>query len=237
MATDYFDLIRREPKLVSYWRLNDPVGSTIAIDYSAHNSLDGSYSGNSSVTPALIQADPVAASRLMVPSSGLSIPDITQLRLTQELSIEAWVAPTGPNQSGTIFSKLDSTGQIAAPYSLALNNGAITISVGNGSSQTVFEGPLLPVGIPSRVCGTLFRGTLFLAVNGSPYTTLRFTGGQAVADAGQPVSVGCSSCLVGEVALYSGALSVLKHARHFAVGQQLLSDPAHFITVDPPSIS
>lgn len=232
----YYELVRRDPLLVSYWRLNDPAGATVAVDWSSHNSLPGSYVGTPGYGgPPLIQADKSAESLVCSGDDSVSVPDIAQLRVIGNVSIEAWVVPYAGAQSATIVSK--TIGGIASPYSLALVNGVLVFSVGNGSTAASCSGPSVPVGIPSMVMGTLFRGTLSTYLNGR----LQITSGiglQTQADGAQPLVIGSSfNGLIAEVALYNGALSALHCARHFAVGQQVFSDPSHFVSVDPPVIA
>jgi hypothetical protein len=41
---------------------------------------------------------------------------------------------------------------------------------------------------------------------------------------------------MSEVAVYNGALSAVRVARHFSVGQQVYPDAAHYLGVDPPTL-
>lgn len=189
MSTVYFELIRREPYIVSYWRLNDPVGSSQAIDYSSHNSLIGAYDGTPTLGPTLIQGDSSSGSRLFTSAKDMQVEDIAQLRLTSTFSLEAWVVPAVASQSANLISKLNAVGSVPGPYSLSLASGYPRISVGNGVTSVGVSAPsALPVGIPSHIVGTLFRGTLSLYVNGVRVATAPITP-QVVADSGQPLFI------------------------------------------------
>ena len=68
-------------------------------------------------------------------------------------------------------------------------------------------------------------------------------GAQAVGYAEQSFyagAIGTVSPFVGlmsEVAVYTGALSAVRVARHYSVGQQVYVDPAHYLGVDPPVLT
>lgn len=229
----YYPIVRRDPLLVSYWRLNDPASATEAIDWSSHNSLPGFITG-AVPGPAIIKGDSTSASLSFDGTDNISIPDIAQLRVIGNVSLEAWIVPYVPTQSTQIIAKTNVSG-IASPYSLALVSGVITFTVGNGSAVATCSGQSVPVGIPSHVVATLFRGALSVYLNGQICNTTGI-GVNTQSDNGQSLFIGKSfNGLLSEVALYNGALSALKVARHYAVGQQLLSDAAHFVTVDPPA--
>lgn len=236
----YFSLVRREPFIVAYWRLNDPAGSTEAVDYGARYDLIGVYSSVNVAGPPLIQVDTGSASSVLK-TAKMSVADISQLRLTGDMSIEAWVAPYTSAESVNIASKLNSGASVAGPFALQLASGAPVFSRGNGTtSVSVTASTAIPVSIPSHIVATSFRGMLSLYVDGALVNTA-LLGALTVSDQGQPLIIGQTSTqngvdLISEVAVYSGALSARRIARHFAVGQQILSDPAHYKTVDPPAV-
>jgi hypothetical protein len=229
----YFNMVRRYPGLVSYWRLDESSPATTAVDSSAHNEFNGIYQGfAASPHGALIEEyDTQAASQLFTPSSYIFVANAPQLELNVSFSLEAWIA-TSYNQSAIILGKLSNG--IAAPYALGLNNGVLQLSVGNGTTQTTLSGPQVPPGLPSRVSASLFRNTLYVCLNGTVWPVTLSAGTQPIADRAQPVTFGNFAGLMAEVAIYNMALSALQHARNFAVGRQIISDPSHFITVDPP---
>lgn len=242
LGAAYYPEVRREAALVSYWRLNDPSGNTQAIDYGARYGLNGIYNGSPARGPSLIQVDLSAASYQFGTGKSVSIGDGAPLRLTGDLSIEAWVAPYAASQTAVIAAKMNSGASVAQPWYLGLLSGDVQFALGNGTTQvSVASSSQLPVSIPSHVVATSFRGVMTIYVNGASVATGTL-GAQAVTDSRQAVYVGALSTgsgtlngLIAEVAVYSGALSARRVARHFTIGQQVLSDPAHYTTIDPPS--
>lgn len=244
MSESYYPLVRREPYLIGFWRLADASGSNDAADWGNHYDLTGVFEGSPARGPALIQADSTAASYVFgnVGKSVL-VPDTSVLRMTGDLSIEAWVSPYS-SQTAAIAGKTNAAGTVAAPYYLGVSSGKLTLSLGNGTTQATLTTPnALPLA-PTHVAATSFRGALALYVNGALVQSGSL-GAQAVADGGEGVYFGAVTSsgespfngLIAEVALYSGALSARRVKRHFIIGQQVLSDPAHYVTVDPPVIA
>jgi hypothetical protein len=247
MSDVYWKAIRREPFLVGYWRMNDDDGAVFVADSGARYDLVGSYQGQQSRGSALISADSVAASVFagaVSVCSGAQIPDAAPLRLTSGVTLEAWVNLLyGDNN--IVLAKMDGGGTVAAPYSLRVANSApplLIFSLGNGTTQQQLSVPLDPAPRPIHVVATLFRGTMSLYVDGA-LATSGSLGTQSVSDAGQPLQIAAfprslnTNGLLAEAAVYSGALSALRVARHFALGRQILSDQAHFITVDAPVLA
>lgn len=235
MPESYSALVRREPMLVGYWRQNDAANNVDMADYGSRYNLTGTYSGRS-LGPALIQGDSGAGSSSVATGYG-EVSDASPLHVTGDISIEAWIfSPT--SATANILSKQNAGATQAAPYALQLTSGVLEFSLGNGSSSVAIQGGVVHAGIPTHVFASSFRGVLSLYVNGDLVQTGSL-GSQTVTDAGQPLYIGTSPSLSGvpllaEVALYDGALSARRIARHFVVGQQVLSDPAHYSLVDPP---
>ena len=234
-----FQVVRREPSLVTYWRLNEVAGSPYAYDYGARYNINALLNGGPVPGPALVQDDPAAGSYVFggggVNAEAL---DISPLRVVGDISLEAWIVPYAAGLTDNIVVKMNSAGSIAAPYVLGLVDGYPRLLLGDGTAQVEAAGIVAPIaGIPSHVVATSFRGAMTVYLNGSSIGTASL-GSQAVADAGQPVYVGNGfNGLVGEVALYSGALSAARVLKHFNVGQQVLLDPGHYRMIDPPSYS
>lgn len=238
MPETYFALVRREPKLVAFWRQNDQGSSSDMADYASRYDLFGLYTGRN-LGPALIQSDSGAASSSLASGYG-QVGDAAPLHITGDISIEAWVfAPT--SATGSIIAKQNSGATFAAPYSLQVSSGTFKFSLGDGTSQTSLQGGSLAAGVPTHVVATSFRGELALYIDGAPVGSGSL-GAQSVSDGGEPLRIGSTSALAGvplaaEVALYNGALSARRIARHFTIGQQVLADPAHRWLVDPPVVA
>jgi hypothetical protein len=236
MPQAYFPLVRREPYLVSYWRLNDLAGAIYATDYGSRYDLQGVYATAQSPGPALIQNDSGTASSVFGGTdASMSIADVTTLRILGDISLEAWVAPYAGNQNAIIIGKMNTGISVPNPYALFLDYGMLKASFGNGSTQTtVSYSTPIPVSIPSHVVATSFRGAITLYLNGNQVAS-GLLGAQSVTDGSHSLYVGHGFAgLIGEVAIYNGALSARRIARHFQIGQQILQDPAHYTLVDPP---
>lgn len=236
LGASFYPTIRREPYLVTYYRLSDASGSAEVQDFGARYGLTGFFNGAPSRGPALIQNDASAASYLFGGAGqSVSVGDAAPLRIAGDISLEAWIAPAAASNTGLIIGKMNSGGTVAGPYALSLVAGELRFALGNGTTQTTVTGSTpLSVSIPSQVIATSFRGLMTIAVDGTPVATANL-GAQAVADAGQSLFIGSNfNGLVGEVGVYNGALSMRRVLRHFDVGQQILSDPAHFTLLDPP---
>jgi Concanavalin A-like lectin/glucanases superfamily len=240
----YFQDVRREPTLVCFWRCNESAGSPYAYDYGARYNLNALLDGDPATGPALIQSDETAGSYVFG-GAGVNgtVPDIDPLHVVGDVSLEAWVIPYAASQTKMIVGKMGSSGDDAGPYSLGLAAGLPVLSLGDGSSQASVTGSVAPiVGIPSHVAATSFRGSMTVYLNGVAVGAA-VLGAQAVADAAQPLyfgSIGSATGfdgLVGEVALYSGALSAARVLKHFNVGQQVLLDPGHYRMITPPVFS
>lgn len=244
LGAGYFPVIRREPSLAVYYRLNEAVGAIIALDFAAKYTLNGFYAGSVQGGPLIIEGDASAGSGVFASAgTNVQVGDASALRILADLALEAWVIPTTASQNAVLIGK-GTSGFKSNPYSLSLVNGAPSLAVGNGSTQTaITSAAALLVGAPSHVVGTIFRGAMTLYVNGTLVAS-GTVGAQAVTDGGQPLYIGCgqqsSSFLTGllaEAAVYSGGLSVARIKRHYAIGAQLLPDDAHYSTVDPPVFS
>lgn len=239
MSENYFALVRREPMIVGFWRQNDPSGNNDAIDYASRYGLTGVYT-NRTLGPALTQNDLSAASSVLS-SGSMVVGDIAPLRITGDMSIECWIVPYAASQTCALVSKYDAGDTHPNPYFLGLSSGQVSYTLGNGTTAVGVSGiPLPPVSVPSHIVATSFRGVMTVYINGVIGGTATL-GSQAVTDGGQPMYVGelrtgvyNFNGLISEVAIYNGALSARRVTRHFTIGQQVLSDPAHYWTVDPP---
>lgn len=240
MPESYFPLVRREPTLVGYWRLNDVAGAVDATDYASRFELTGIYTSRS-VGPSIIQNDTSSLSSSLGASGSMSVSDVAQLRILGDISLEAWISVYSASATVNIMSKQNSAGTTAGPYALELVDGSLSFSLGRGTSQTVLTAGVVPASLPAHVCATSFRGVMTIYINGAPVDSASL-GSQVVADSGQSMIVGNTSTedgadLISEVAIYNGALSARRVARHFAIGAQVLSNPSHYLTVDPPTIA
>jgi hypothetical protein len=249
LGESYFTTVRREPSIVSLWRMNDGAGTIVAADTAARYSLGGTYQNVQQLGPALIK-DPIAASGVLggtwtgAQNNGFSVGDAAPLRVIGDVSLEAWLAPYAAGQNSHLLGKLNSASTIAAPYALRLVGGAVQVAVGNGTAETVVSClKPLAVGAPSHVVATVFRGLVSVYVNATLAGSGSFSSA-AQSDAGQPFYAGEAASsgrtvyagLMADAALYSGALSARRVYRHYALGQQVFVDPSRYRGVDPPRL-
>lgn len=239
-TAQYWTTVRREPFLVGYWRNNEGAGLTQVIDYAARYDLLGTYQSSQVLGSPLIQADATAGSTILGSgNAGFSVSDTSVLEITGDLSLEAWIAPFSTGQSCHLIGKLDSTKTYAAPYALRLSSGTVQLALGDGSSEETLTSGVPPVSVPTHVVATAFRGAMKVFINGVVSATGSL-GSQTVSDGAEPLYVGAAgtsspfSGMMSEVAVYDGALSATRAARHYSLGQQVYPDPAHYLGVDAP---
>lgn len=229
---EYWQMIRREPFILGYWRGGDVSGSTLAADSASRYELTGTFASTHTLGPPLIQKDNTAGSS----AAGISIANTSVIDIQGlDLSLEAWIVPTSANQSALIIGKLNSANTFAGPFALRLASGEIQFAIGSGSAESTLttSGFKPPVSIPSHIVATFFRQSVArIYLNGVnvAVSTLSMVG----SDASQSLYVGgvgaphAFAGLIGEAALYSdavgngfGALSATRVARHFTIGQQV----------------
>ena len=243
LGSTYFYTVRRDPGIVCYWRLNDAVGSSTAIDYAAVNNLNGFYNGPPTLGQGpLIQGDLSSASVQIATGQSVTVGDIAALRLVGDISIEMWVVPLAASQNAALMSK--GTVSVAAkPYSLTLVAGVPVFTFGNGTTTvTATSSSALAVSVPSHVVARSFRGAMAIFINGVQTGTASL-GALTPLDGADSLYIGNSHAtapfngLIGEVSLYSQALSTTKIVRRFVLAQTILADQPHYTTIDPPSYS
>lgn len=246
IPTSYYQTVRHNPLLACYYRLNEKTG-TKAYDFGARHGLDGFYDGSPSPAGhgALIQADSTAGSA-QFGSSGqnVEIPDAAPLRITGDITLEAWIVIYTENQTASIIGKMNSASNNANPYYLSLAEGKGHLQVGAGFEKVsnIFS-KTLSIGCPYHIVGTLFRKNLYLYINGVEEGMVSI-GSQILEDVEEPVMIGALksnlyrfSGLISEVAIYNGALSPKTIERHFNIGRQIVPNISHVTTFDPPSYS
>lgn len=251
IPTEYYRVVRRNPKLVCYWRLND-VPAISAADFAGKYNLNGTYNGPPGneniplIIPVNNETGSFAPNSKVFGRSGrnVEIPDAVPLRITGDISIEAWIMLFEEGKTGYVFSKMNSIASGANPYEFGVNNGKLIFGLGNGTTSVkVFSPSNLPISVPLHVVGTSFRGIMYLFINGMTVATKEL-GAQAVKDAAYQVIIGMLpgggsifNGLISEVALYNGAMSVTTAKEHFAIGRQIIYKKPYYTTYDPPSYS
>ncbi|HJW49150.1 MAG TPA: S8 family serine peptidase, partial [Candidatus Limnocylindria bacterium] len=104
---------------VSYWRLGEPAGATIAADSSGTN--NGTYSGVTLEAAGAVPGDSAAS---FSGAGVVSIPAASALNLSTALSVEAWVKPTVVGQDAGIFEKTVG-GSVNTGYLMLIEAGRI----------------------------------------------------------------------------------------------------------------
>lgn len=242
IATQYYKIIRKENSLVSYWRLNEKSGTKV-IDWAARYGINGIYNGVSANGPGLISADYLAGSKLFGNSSrNAEIPSVEQNQLVNDIAIECWVCPYTNLAHSNIIGKVNSS--IAEPYSLRVSSGILEFGLGNGATQTTVKAiNTLAIGHIYHVVASSFKGNMSIFINGVKESTT-LLGTQTVIDNDKPIYIGESGTLtevfpglIGEMALYSGALSTRSIIEHFSLGRQIIYNKPFYSTYDQPSYS
>lgn len=245
IPSSYYKTVRRDPAIVSYWRLNDIESSTRALDWANKYTLNGIYNNNHSSRSALINNDTTAGSKLFgVEHQNVEIPDAVPLRITENITIEMWVVSFSEKQTCALFNKMNTAYTFPEPYYFGLKEGKPYFSVGNGTTEkSISSEKILPLTVPVYLCAMIFRDTMTIIENTTQIAT-GLVGSQVVEDGEKPVYIGALgnntkvfNGLLSEVALYSNSISSVRSLNHFNLGRQILFEPARFKTFDPPSFS
>jgi Concanavalin A-like lectin/glucanases superfamily len=252
IPTAYYSTIRRDPFIVSYYRLNETSGSRV-YDWAAKYNLNGIYNGTPSANIPLIYQTATEGGT-SEPGSNLfgetgrniEVPDASPLRIIGDIAIEMWISAESANQTAALIGKMNTAYTFAEPYYLGLSAGKVYFALGNGTNQTILSSPAeIPAGIPYHIVATSFRKAMALYVNGIQVAT-KFLESQEVKDGEKPVYIGALgnntnmfTGLIGEVAIYNTGFSAKKALRHYDIGRQVLNveNSPYITTFDPPTFS
>ncbi|MER5625145.1 LamG-like jellyroll fold domain-containing protein [Streptosporangium sp. NPDC002544] len=133
---------------------------------------------------------------LNTPSSRVIAQDVSSLRLTSAMTVEAWVNPTDSGSSQVLVNK-------GTSYSLAGFRGS-SASVHTSTAYQV-TGPILPPYTWSHLATTYDGQTLRLYVNGAMVASRPVQG--AIMATAAPLAISRGGGLVDEVRIYDTALS------------------------------
>lgn len=252
ISTEYYRVIRRNPSLIAYWRLNETSG-VLAADRARKYEVSGTYNGSPSNGPPIIYASGAETETLFPGSKqfgtsgqNVEIPNATPLRIVSDIAIEMWIIPKSLKSTCNLLNKMNSTSSPthSAPYSLGLLAGAVSFQLGNGTTQVSLNTTtVLPVGIPVHIVATCFKKTMNVFINGIQSGSANL-GSQEDKDLEKPIYIGAYpnnterfNGLISEVALYNGALSASTAKEHFSIGKRLIFKKPYYTTYDVPSYS
>lgn len=252
VGTEYYRTIIRIPSLVCYWRLNDSSLFSTATDYAGRYNLNGTYNGsplskNSLIFPSFGETFSNAPlSRLFGSTKqNVEVPDASPIRLVSDMTIEMWMISSNTKPTASLFNKMNSISSPnkASPYNLDIISGSISLSLGNGITQTTVSYPtVINPGYVNHVAVTCYKQqTMKIILNGIKVAEKSLSG-QAIADSGMPLIIGALpnnterfSGLLSEIALYNTALSANTIKEHYNIGKRILFRRPYYNTFDKPS--
>lgn len=226
----YRDVILAHSSLVSYWRLGESSGTSAADSKGANT---GTYQTGCTLGAAgLLAGDSdtaVALSGTEAVSTGgyVSVPSATNLQLTGQWTLEAWVKTTITGRQQAILTK-----SATDDYYLWLYNGLQpAVGVRNAANTTWVEAAGaagdVPSGQPAHIVAVKDATSLRLYINGVLKANV------ATTDAGHasagPLNLasengGAPSTTLGgtldEVAVYNAALTAAQVLDHYQAGTQ-----------------
>lgn len=241
MSNEYYKSVRREPSLISYWRLNDSAG-TKALDWAGKYNINGIYDGSPISGPSMIVGDNSSASKVFGGAAqNVEIPNAEPLQITSDMSIETWILSyKNSSLSNFIFNKRLTN--FPSPYFLKITEGKPSFFLGNGeSSASVISPSIISINTPYYIVGTLFRKKMYIYVNGTLMATGNL-GSQELKDSKEPAFIGARSNgserfegLISELAIYNKALSERKIKEHYSIGKQIIYNKPYYTTFNRPS--
>lgn len=252
IPTEYYRVIRREPALVCYWRLNDSSSSTRTLDRAGKYNINGIYNGSPILDVPLISPTSGETEELYPGSKlfgaenqNVEIPSAEPLKLTYNITIEMWIISLSSNQTCSLLSKMNSAHTFPSPYQLSLSSGKVVFSLGNGTNKTsITSASVIPLSTPVHIVATCFRkNSMKIFINGEE-SAIGLLGAQVAEDSEKPIYFGelgnntsHFNGMLGEVALYENVIGKRKIKEHFSLGKQILFQKPYYNTYDPPSYS
>ncbi len=205
---------------VGYWRLGETAGK-LALDTSG-NGNTGAYEGGVALgTSGPASGDGVPAATLDGSTGHVSVPDGPSLEVAAPLTVEAWVKPNAPPHEQRIVSKGSGYGDWNLNLDSSLRPSFALMS--GGSYVSAYGSRPVQQGAWTHLVGTFDGYRMVLYVNGvvsrattwyqwPRLTNWSYTIGQDLAGGTQ------FNGSVGEVAVYSSALSSDRVTAHYKAG-------------------
>jgi concanavalin A-like lectin/glucanase superfamily protein len=204
---------------VSWWRLDEPSGTT-AADQKGIN--PGTYHAGTTLSAAsLLPMDSDAATAFDGVKGYVSMPHTTSMDLTSGFSLEVWIKPNAIPASGifnSVMTKPES-------YSLQFNGPQLEFTIIQSGTRYRLKAPsgAIVAGNTYHVVATYDGTTRRLYVNGTQVSSSALTGGASVTTSGLYLGSWNGSQeffngTIDEPALYSTALTTTQVARHYQAG-------------------
>ncbi len=201
--------------LVSWWagegNANDSVGTNDGM-------LQGGVSFSGGEAGQAFSFDGV--------SGTVVVPDSSSLRLTNQLTIEAWIKPLTTNGGQSIVAKVSSTTGLNG-YQFDLYNNELTgaFSVSGGSWPSYYVQTPIPIvlGTWNHVAWTYDQSAMKLYFNGQPIST-NVIGPQTIATSSTPLRISGADTQtyfdgeVDEASVYNTALSAAQILAIYSAG-------------------
>jgi hypothetical protein len=213
---------------VSYWRLGEAKGPTVADSASGGNTGTIVGAVTTGVAGALAD-DPNTAVSFDGKTGYITIPDDSSLDMTRDLTVEAWVKPAVLGVTQTVLHKGDGTELDEWQYRLSItqdNHWRGTVYA-NNTSYTVTEPATVVANQWYHLALTRAGDTLTLYVNGAAVATAKVTQDLTVGEG--PLTIGRTGSFttpawatyyfagaVDEVAVYNHALPADRIKAHVA---------------------
>jgi Concanavalin A-like lectin/glucanases superfamily/Fibronectin type III domain len=211
---------------VSWWRLGETSGPTAADQEGAN---PGGYGGAVTLGGASLLATEPGNFAAAFGGGYVAVPDSAALRLSDKLTLEAWIKPSSlpaAGQFASILTKADS-------YTLQLDGPQLELAIVQGGVRHRLKAPagaIVPGGA-FHVVGTYDGATQRLYVDGQQVASQALTG---TADStANPLFVGAWSAnqehfhgTIDEPAVYAKALGAGRVAAHHVTGIARLTAPA-----------
>ena len=211
---------------VSWWRLGEGSGST-AADQEGVN--PGGYGGSVTLGSSSLLATDAGDGAAGFDGGYVAVPDSASLRLSSQLTLEAWIKPSSLPAAGQFASILTK----AESYSLQLNGPQLELTIVQGGVRHRVQAPAgtIVAGGVYHVVGTYDGAAQRLYVNGQQVASQALTG--AAGATANPLYVGAWNAgqehfhgTIDEPAVYAKALGATRVAAHHGAGVARLSAPA-----------
>ncbi len=220
---------------VSYWRLGELSGTTA---FDELNSNPGTITGDVrlGITGALI-SDANKAMTFNGINGSINVPDALNLRITGNLTIEAWVKPLNRSNFYFIVTKDDLNYPYPYEYRLEISNGIPNLLLGGTSAISFLGTSAPPTDVWSYIVVTVSGSTVTHYLNGS----LNGSRTQVVSntDAAKPLRIASRddnysffNGSLDEIAIYNKALTAAQISNHY---QLAITPPPPTPTPPPPT--